>query len=152
MTNKTVVLGVGNLLLTDDGVGIHAIRALEQIPDLPEGVELVDGGTAGLNLLSYLEGIDRLIIIDAIQSSDPPGTIRRFAGEQVPAYFAMKISPHEITLPDFLAAAKLRDLYPGEVVVWGIKAESLDIGIELSPPLAAQFDRLVANVHREILN
>src|SRR5512140_3531279 len=145
MTIKTVVLGVGNLLLTDDGVGIHVIRALEQIPDLPEGVELVDGGTAGLNLLSYLEGIDRLIIIDAIQSSDPSGTIRRFAGEQVPAYFAMKISPHEITLPDFLAAAKLRDLYPGEVIVWGIKPESLDIGIELSPPLAAQFDTLVAN-------
>jgi hydrogenase maturation protease len=152
MTIRTVVLGVGNLLLTDDGVGIHAIRALEQIQDLPEGVELVDGGTAGLNLLCYLEGADRLIIIDAIQSSDPPGTIRRIAGAAVPAYMAMKISPHEITLPDLLASARLCDLYPGEVVVWGIKPESLDIGIELSPPLAAQFDTLVANVHKEILN
>jgi hydrogenase maturation protease len=151
MTTRTVVLGVGNLLLTDDGVGIHAIRALEQMTDLPEGVELVDGGTAGLNLLCYLEGADRLIIIDAIQSSDQAGTIRRMAGDQVPAYMAMKISPHEITLPDFLAAAKLRDLYPKEVVVWGIKAESMDIGVELSPPLAAQFDTLIANVLSEIL-
>ena len=149
---RTVVLGVGNLLLSDDGVGIHAIRRLEQIDDLPEGVETVDGGTAGLNLLTYLEGADRLIIIDAIQTKGPPGTIVRLDGDQVPAYMALKLSPHEITLPDFLAAAKLRDLYPGEVVIWGIKPESLDVGIDLSPMLAAKFDLLVDNVKAEIFS
>jgi hydrogenase maturation protease len=146
---KHLILGVGNLLLTDEGLGIHAVRKLLDLAGLPEDVEIVDGGTAGLGLLYYLEGVERLVIIDAVDSGNPPGTMVRLSGDQIPAYMAMKLSPHEITLPDFLAAAKLRDLYPQEVIVWGIQPESLEVGVELSATLAARLDELVSNVVAE---
>lgn len=146
---KHLILGVGNLLLTDEGLGIHAVRKLVDQTGLPEDVEIVDGGTAGLGLLYYLEGVERLVIIDAVDSGNPPGTMVRLSGDQIPAYLAMKLSPHEITLPDFLAAAKLRDLYPQEVIVWGIQPESLEVGVELSATLAARLDELVSNVVAE---
>jgi hydrogenase maturation protease len=140
---KDLVLGVGNLLLSDEGIGIHAVRLLEEMKALPESVEIVDGGTAGLNLLTYLEGVDRLVIIDAVQTGEPAGSMMRIAGDKVPAYMALKVSPHEITLPDFLAAAKLRDLYPREVIIWGMQPECLDVGLDLSPPVAVCLQDLV---------
>jgi len=146
---KHLVLGVGNLLLSDEGIGIHAIRRLLETNQLPEDVEIVDGGTAGLSLLYYLEGVDRLVIIDAVETGLPPGSIVRLAGGQIPAYMALKVSPHEITLPDFLAAARLRGLYPKEVVVWGMQPGSLEAGVELSPALAVQLDSLVGHVVEE---
>lgn len=146
---KNLVLGVGNLLLSDEGVGIHAVRRLVETGALPEDVEIVDGGTAGLSLLVYLEGVDRLVIIDAVETGGPPGTMVRLAGDQVPAYMAQKVSPHEITLPDFLAAARLRDLYPKEVVIWGVQPGSLEVGVELTPDLAAGLERLVGCVAAE---
>ncbi len=147
---KKLVLGVGNLLLTDEGIGIHAVQRLMERKMLPDQVELVDGGTAGLNLLYYLEGVDTLVIIDAVETGGPPGTIMRLAGDQIPVYMALKVSPHEITLPDFLAAARLRDLYPKEVVVWGMQPRSLEVGVELSPDLAAKLDTLLGHVVQEL--
>jgi len=149
---KNLILGVGNLLLTDEGIGIHAVRKLLEMNGLPEDLEIVDGGSAGLDLLYYLEGVDRLVIVDAVETGGPPGTIVRLAGDKIPAYMALKISPHEITLPDFLAAAKLRDLYPKEVIVWGMQPQSLDVGVELSPALAQMLDSLVDHVVGEFLN
>ncbi len=149
---KNLILGVGNLLLSDEGIGIHAVKKLLETERLPEDVEIIDGGTAGLNLLYYLEGVDRLVIIDAVETGGPPGTMVRLAGDKIPAYMALKVSPHEITLPDFLAAAKLRDLYPREVVVWGMQPESLEVGIDLSPSLAAKLDTLVDLVVGEFVN
>ena len=137
---KDLILGVGNLLLTDEGLGIHAVRKLFENPALPADVEVVDGGTAGLGLLYYLEDVNRLVIIDAVETGGPPGTMVRLSGDQIPVYMAMKVSPHEITLPDFLAAAKLRDLYPQEVIVWGIQPQSLEVGVELSPIVAEKLD------------
>lgn len=146
---RDLILGVGNLLLSDEGVGIHAVRRLLERGDLPEEIQIVDGGTAGLALMVYLEDVDRLVIIDAMETGGPPGTLVRLSGNQIPAYMALKVSPHEITLPDFLAAAKLRDLYPREVIVWGVQPESMEVGIELSPTLAARLDELVDHVVAE---
>ena len=130
-------------MLSDEGIGIHAVKKLLERQVLPDDVDIVDGGTAGLNLLSYLEGVGRLVIIDAMETGGPPGTIVRLSGDKIPAYMALKVSPHEITLPDFLAAAKLRDLYPQEVVVWGMQPQSLDVGIELSPGLEEKLETLI---------
>lgn len=109
---KTLILGVGNYLLSDDGLSVHVLERLVQTERLPEEIEVVDGGTCGLDLLQFLEGITNLIIVDAVNAGKEPGTIIRLSGEQVPAYLSMKISPHDIGLPDLLATAKLRDLYP----------------------------------------
>jgi hydrogenase maturation protease len=142
----TLVLGVGNLLLSDDGVGIHTIRRLIERADLPEGVRVVDGGTAGLDLLHHLEGVSHLIIIDAIETNQPPGTLTRLEGEKVPAHLALKMSPHQIGLPDMLFAAKLRDIYPDEVVIWGVQPATTEVGLDLSPPVAAQVEAVVEEV------
>ncbi|MGD8399182.1 MAG: HyaD/HybD family hydrogenase maturation endopeptidase [Anaerolineae bacterium] len=148
--NKTLVLGAGNLLLSDDGVGIHAIRRLQELADLPPGIEIIDGGTMGMDLLYYLEGVSHLLIIDAVETGEPPGTLKRLGGDEVPAYFAVKMSPHEIGLPDMLAAAKLRDLYPDEVVVWGVQPATTEVSLEMSPPVAAQLDPLVVHILDEL--
>jgi hydrogenase maturation protease len=145
-----LVLGVGNLLLSDDGVGIHTIRRLLERPELPEGVRVVDGGTAGLDLLHHLEGISHLLIIDAIENGQPPGTLMRLEGEDVPAHLALKMSPHQIGLPDMLFAAKLRDIYPEHVVIWGVQPATTEVSLELSPSVAAQVDVLVEKVITEL--
>jgi hydrogenase maturation protease len=145
-----LVLGVGNLLLSDDGVGVHTIRRLQEVAQLPEEVQVLDGGTMGLDLLYYLEGVSHLLIVDAVEVSQSPGTLTRMAGDQVPAYLSLKMSPHEIGLPDMLFAAKLRDLYPEEVVVWGVQPETIKVGLDLSPPVAAQVDVLVEKILEEL--
>ncbi len=119
---RTLILGVGNLILSDDGVGIHAVRLLQEKVKFDESVQVIDGGTCGLDLLQYLEGIDRLIVLDAAKPDHSPGKITRITGEKVPAYLSIKTSPHEIGLPELLFAAKLSDIYPKEVVIYCVEA------------------------------
>lgn len=145
----TLVLGVGNLLMSDDGVGVHAVQRLEKRP-LPPGVEVLDGGTCGLDLLQFFEGVERLIVLDAANLGCEPGTIVRLEGDDVPAFLAIKVSPHEINLPELLFSAKLSGIYPREVVVLGVQPETIETGVALSPPVAAQVDALLARVMAEI--
>lgn len=145
----TLVLGVGNLLMSDDGVGVHAVQRLEKRP-LPPGVEALDGGTCGLDLLQFFEGVERLIVLDAANLGREPGEIVRLEGEEVPAFLAMKMSPHEINLPELLFSAKLSGIYPRQVVVLGMQPETIETGVELSPPVAAQVDALIERVMEEI--
>lgn len=147
---QALILGTGNLLLSDDGLGVHTIRRLQETVELPAEVQILDGGTLGLNLLPFLEGISYLLIVDAMQTGQPPGTLRRLAGDEVPAYLAIKMSPHEIGVPDMLFAAKLRDLYPHEVVIWGVQPATTEVGLALSPPVAAQLDPLVEEILAEL--
>lgn len=147
---KTLVLGVGNLLLTDDGVGVRVVERLLETHSLPEEVQVVDGGTCGLDLLPFLVGVEKLIVVDAANLGQPPGTIRRMVGEEVPVFLSQKLSPHEINLPELLFSAKLTDIYPPEVVVLGIQPQSLETSLDLTPPVAAQVDELVTRVLEEI--
>ena len=147
--NQTLVLGVGNYLLSDDGVSVHVIERMLAAHEFPPDVQVVDGGTCGLDLLQYLEGVNNLILIDAIHASQEAGSIIRLSGDQVPAYLALKISPHDIGLPDLLATAKLRDLYPENVVVIGIQPASLEFGVELSTIVANRLDELAETILAE---
>ena len=148
--SETLILGAGNLLLSDDGVGVHAIRRLQESIEWPEEIQVLDGGTLGLDLLHYLEGVSHLLIVDAMETGQPPGTLRRLAGDEVPAYLSVKMSPHQIGLPDMLFAAKLRDLYPDEVVIWGVQPATTEVGLELSPQVAAQLDLLMERILGEL--
>lgn len=140
-----VVLGMGNLLRRDEGLGIRALRRLEDLYVIPPAVRLVDGGTLGLELLSYLEDADRTLVLDAALSDEGPGTLIQISGEDVPAYFGMCISPHEISLPDLLATARLRGVTPPELVVVGIHPASIELGWELSEIVASRLDDMVAS-------
>lgn len=140
-----VVLGMGNLLRRDEGLGIRALRRLEELYIIPQTVRLVDGGTLGLELLSCLEDADRTLVLDAALSEEGPGTLVQISGDDVPAYFGMCISPHEISLPDLLATARLRGIRPPEVVVVGMHPASIELGWELSEIVASRLDDVVAS-------
>ena len=110
----------------------------------------MDGGTCGLDLLQFLEGVEHLIVVDAANLGQPPGTIARLEGEAVPAFLAQKVSPHEINLPELLFSAKLTGIYPKRVVVLGIQPQTIETGVDLSPAVAARVDELVERVLAEI--
>jgi hydrogenase maturation protease len=99
-----------------------------------------------MDLLYYLEGVENLLIIDAVEMDAEPGTLLRMEGDDVPSFLSIKMSPHQIGIPDMLFAAKLKDIYPNNVVLWGVQPELLEIGLELSPAVAAQVDGLVDRV------
>lgn len=148
---KTLILGVGNYLMSDDGLSVHVLERLQADNLIPDNIQMIDGGTCGLDLLQYLEGVSNLIIIDAIKTRNGiPGSIIRLEGDKVPAYLSLKISPHDIGLPDLLATAKLRDLYPEKIVVFGIQPASLELGVELSPEVASKVDELIELIQREV--
>jgi hydrogenase maturation protease len=147
---RTLILGVGNLLLSDEGVGVHVLERLAATYDLPKEVQTLDGGTLGLGLLYYLEGVENLLIIDAVEMGEQPGTLLRLEGDEVPSFLSIKMSPHQIGIPDMLFAARLTDLYPRNVVLWGVQPGVLDTGLDLSPPVAAQVDVLVEKVVKEL--
>jgi hydrogenase maturation protease len=152
VTSKTLVLGVGNLLLSDEGVGIRVIERLAETYDLPESVQILDGGTLGLDLLYYLEGVENLLIVDAVEMEKTPGTLLRLEGEEVPAFLSIKMSPHQIGIPDMLFAAKLKDLYPRNVVLLGVQPAVLDTGLDLSSPVAAQLEVLLLRVVDQLVS
>jgi len=148
---KTLILGVGNYILSDDGLSVHVLERLQADNLIPDEIQMIDGGTCGLDLLQYLEGVSNLIIIDAIKTRDGiPGSIVRLDRDQIPAYLSLKISPHDIGLPDLLATAKLRDLYPEKIVIFGIQPASLELGVELSPEVASKVDALIELIQKEV--
>ena len=140
---RTVVLGLGNMLMADDGVGLAALARLEEEWFIPRDVELVDGGTWGMNLLPVIERADRIIILDAIDLGDPPGTLIRLEGEEIPRFLSLKLSPHQVDLREVLALADLRGSLPGNVIAVGIQPARVEMSTTLSPEVAARLDQLV---------
>jgi hydrogenase maturation protease len=145
-----VVLGIGNVLMQDEGVGVHAVKALVHHYDLAENVEVVDGGTTGMELLPLLEGVDHLIVVDAIRVGQPPASVVRLEGAQVPAFFKTKLSPHQIGLSDVLAALAFKGSAPGHVVLIGVEPLQLSLGLELSPEVQARLGEVVNLVVAEL--
>jgi hydrogenase maturation protease len=139
---RTVVLGLGNILLGDEGVGVHVVEALRRAGGLP-GVELVDGGTAGLSLLPYFDGARLVIVVDAAQDGAPTGTVR-LSRPAFPADYPRVLTPHDIGLKTVLDAMMLADERPELVLVTVSIAEASRVSLELSPaaaravPLAAR--------------
>ena len=143
---RIAVLGIGNLLLSDDGVGVHVIKRLQEEYVFPESVELIDGGTKGLDLLPLLEDKDKLLIIDAANFRKEPGTIDTVEGDNIPAFLSSKLSVHQIGLPDTLFAAKLMDITPAEMSLIGIQPKSMETGTELSDDIKDRMEQLVKKV------
>lgn len=147
---RVVVLGIGNILLSDEGVGVRAIEHLQETHLLPDEVEAVDGGTAGIELVAYIAGADRLIVVDAVRVGQPPASVVRMEGEAVPAFFRTRISPHQVGLSDLLATLTLTGEAPNEVVLIGVQPVSMATGMALSPEVAARLDEVVGMVVAEI--
>ncbi len=152
MSDRTpvLVLGLGNVVCTDDGAGIAAIHKLMREYDLPEGVLALDGGTLGLSLLPLVDSADQVILVDAINGDGPPGTQVRIEGDEVAPAVYERLSPHQIGVADLLAGASLLGRYPERVVVIGVVPESIELGIERTPAVAASIPELVDRVVEEL--
>lgn len=145
-----VLLGVGNVLMSDEGVGVHAVTALERDYDFSGDVRCVDGGTSTNELLGDVENVDHLIIIDAVIANRPPGTIVRLEDEEVPTAFTTKLSPHQVGISDLLATLTLLGRAPKHVVLLGVEPARLTLDLALSAPVAAIFPELCRRVLAEL--
>ena len=145
-----LVLGMGNLLLEDEGLGIRALELLQQQYVIPVGVECLDGGTTGMGLLDDMSRRDHVLVLDACQTGDPPGTLIRLADDQVPVYFSMRISPHQLGLSDVLATLELSGEKPADVIVLGLVPHSLEMCLELSDVVAGKLDSLAEAAASEL--
>jgi len=132
---KTVILGVGNLLVGDEGVGVHVARAMQESGGI-DGVNIVDGGTGGFHLLEYFENYDRVVLVDATLDGQPPGTLTLLK-PKYSADYPPTLSAHDIGLKDMLDSAFLLGSHP-EVVLFAISIARLEVmSMELSDPVAA---------------
>ncbi len=147
---STLVLGIGNLIMADDGVGVRVVQRLQQEYRFPPEVKVVDGGTLGLDILPWLDGVEQLLMVDAVETGWEPGTVVRLVGEELPLALKTKLSPHQMGLQDLLAVAELRGHAPGEMVLWGVQPERIDMGTELSPVVAVQVETLTEKVLLEL--
>lgn len=147
---QIVVLGAGNILLTDEGLGVRAIERLPLSYCLPPAIRIIDGGTSGMEMLEDLEGLDALIMVDAIRAGKPPGTPIHLAGDAVPVFFRSKLSPHQIGLADVLATLELLGRAPKYTAILGMQPESLALGMELSETVEAGIPELLRMVADEL--
>lgn len=147
---STLVLGCGNVLLGDEGAGVWVVAELRRGFVLRPPVPLLEGGTLGLDLLPHLEGVDRLLLIDAVRSGRGTGAVVRLEGEEVAGALEVKMSPHQIGLQDLLAAAELLERRPREIVLWGIEPGPLAPGTVFSPEVERALPALLVSVIGEL--
>ncbi len=140
---RIVILGIGNILLTDEGVGVRVVEALAARGGLPPGVELIDGGTCGMEMLEQLENLDALIVVDCVRCGRPPATPVLLKGDDVPVFFRTKLSPHQVSLSDVLASLEFTGRAPRKTVIVGMQPVSMGLGLDLSPEVAARLPELV---------
>jgi hydrogenase maturation protease len=149
MSERTplLVLGLGNVLLEDDGVGAAAVALLRERYRAPSTVQVLDGGTLGLSLLPYLQSADAVILVDAVRADAMPGSLVRLTGDDVAPAVATRLSPHQVGVADLLDGARWLGRYPDRVLLLGLVPESMNLAVGLSarvrPALPALVDRVV---------
>lgn len=143
---ETLVIGLGNPLLGDDGLGIVALDRLEREWEVPAAVRLVDGGTLGLSLLPVLEQAGAVLLLDAVEAGLDPGAPVMLEGDQLPRRLCHRTSCHQSGLPEVLALGELRGTLPARLVVVGLQPGQLEAGHGLSPPVVRGLDLLLRAV------
>lgn len=144
-----MVIGVGNSIQMDDGIGIHVLNELKKY-DLPEESELFDGGTLGIDLMPYIEGREKLIFIDSVKADEKPGTIFKFEPDDLNYDDAPKTSVHQIGLIDSLQMISMIGKAPEKIVIFGVQPKTIDWGEELSPELKLSIPKLIPHLLKEI--
>lgn len=147
---RVMVLGIGNVLMTDEGVGVRVVNDLESRFRFPESVEILDGGTSGMELLDPISGLDHLIVVDAVRSGDPAGTMIRLEDDEVPALFQTRLSPHQLGLSDVLATLLLMGEFPKHLVLLGCEPKTLKTHMGLTDEVEAAVEPLIEAVLAEL--
>ena len=146
----TLILGLGNPLLGDEGIGVRVVEELKGL-ELPDGVEAVEGGTAGLGLVGLMEGYRRVIIVDAAEMGHPPGRVVRFTPSEV--HFKTteaSLSLHQIGLVEALALAEALEVAPDELVIIGVQPRRVEIGAGLSSEVEDAIPHIIRVVLDEL--
>lgn len=147
---KTLVIGIGNPLMSDDGLGRKALEMLAQ-QDLPPGVELIELGTPGWGLAANFEGYQKVVIIDAVRMGQKPGAWRRFSPQEVRFISNdASLSLHEPGLAESLELAQALDMLPEEIIIYGVEPANTGFGLELSPQLEETIPSLIINILQDL--
>jgi len=147
---NVMILGVGNVLFTDEGFGVHVAKKIEQTVELPDNVTVVDGGVLGINLLGVISEPDHLIVVDVMSLDSDPGTLHRLAGDEIPERIRVKNSLHQIDLLEALTLCQALDHVP-ETVIVGIEPEDMEsLDIHLTPTARARMDDVIDMVLAEL--
>jgi hydrogenase maturation protease len=137
------IMGLGNILMMDEGVGVHTVKVFQERYAVPDYVEIIDGGAAGLDLLPFIDGREKLLMIDAVNFDREPGYIDILENEAIPAKFSTKTSLHHLGLLDVLSIVKLSDTSPKEICIIGIQPRSMELGLDMSPEIWDKVNELV---------
>lgn len=149
---KVTVLGIGNTLYSDDGLGLEVLPELQKALADFENIEIVDGSTEGMQLLGPVEATNRLIVVDAINADTEPGTVIELAKEEIPSFNGIKMSVHQIGFQEVISAAQLRDRLPEKMVMIGLQPASLELNTELTDKIRQSLPVLVQHVRHQIEN
>lgn len=146
---RILVLGVGNLLLSDEGVGVHVAQRMMTM-DMPPEVQVVEGGTDGFGLVNVITEADRMILIDAVKGGGQPGSIYRFEIEDCPPYpDIFKTSVHQISILEVINLSSLIGTTPRTTII-GIEPACMEMGMELSPAVEAKVPRVIQMIKEEV--
>jgi hydrogenase maturation protease len=147
---KLIILGVGNLLLRDEGAGIHAVNKLKEIICHPE-IEIIDGGTLGLDLLGLLEDAERIWIIDCVRGGEKPGSVYKFGLDEVKKRTeGVKMSLHDFNLVDVLDLAQAIGKKLPEITFYGVEPESFELGLEPTAAVKSGIEKLVVMIVNDL--
>jgi hydrogenase maturation protease len=147
---NTLVLGLGNILLRDESLGVRAMAAMAASRPIPEGVTMLDGGTLGLNLLPFLLEADQVLFLDAVNFDGQAGELIRLEGLEIPSRLALKMSMHQVGLQDLLAALSFGGHLPERMVLWGMQPETVDWGLDLTPTVETALPGLIEHAFGEL--
>ncbi|MCL0046898.1 HyaD/HybD family hydrogenase maturation endopeptidase [Thermodesulfovibrionales bacterium] len=140
---KISVIGLGNILLRDEGVGVHVVNAIKQRYIFPPEVEIIDGGTTGLDLLPFFEGKDKILIVDAADFGKEPGHIEIVEDKNIPSLLSPNLSTHHVGLSDLIFAAEALDMRPLEICLIGIQPKFINVGLDMTDEMNEKLDTLV---------
>lgn len=152
VTKNILIIGMGNVLMQDEGVGVRAVEELENQYIIPAGVKVVDGGTAGMELFEPIRDCDQLIVADAVNTGGAYGTLTRIVNDQIPAFFQTKLSNHQLGLSDLLGLLKLKGEMPDHVAIIGMVPHSLEQKLGLTAEAEAGLDAMVEMLVAELKN
>ncbi len=150
--NEVTILGIGNVILRDEGFGVRVAEYLDKHYEFPESVQIVDGGTLGIELTQYVTGTEKLLVIDSINGGAEPGTTFRFHNDDVMEHFQDKLSAHEVGIQDVLGLLTVTGHKIPDVVVIGAQPYDVEAGVELSDGMMKLLPQMVEQALSELKN
>ncbi len=150
MRSNLVLIGLGNILLRDEGIGVRAVEALQKRFEFPDDLTILDGGTLGLDLLPYVEGRERVFFIDALDCGKDAGSILILEDGEIPAHLAPSLSFHQVGLSDLLFALKFKSGLPLKMTLIGVQPAVIETGLSLSPKLEEKMECLLTVILQKL--